>query len=362
MLEIKLSNLHQHADIFYDSLLNTVGRVGKFRTGTELARDFRTVWEKGNPKIIATWLVKYFEDINSTTCLSYDDDEANTIISILKNPENQKSVIESVLSNWTDFKRYWKATMQEFQNQRSYQIQQFDEDDDVIGSAQQFQLDTTTSEDDFDEYDFSKERLNVKEFLNAPYQNPEKQTVLVESSDLLIGLSEDVRISSQDGIIAGIIESQSDYNMFQNDEDEEEQEIDWNTLHTDILEKYNEWLATVKIPGVVSMVAVKIVSPKSYNYSNDYVAIDIVVSPDIIKPSMVTAFNTYMRTNYKSYDGFFNQMPETIEEYNDMCVSDPDRAYSAAVSFLLQQHTSKTQREELKDNLYYLIDESSYLM
>lgn len=449
MEEIKLSNLYKHADIFYDCLLNTPGRVGKLRSGTDLAKDFKTVWETGKKKMIVIWLVKYFEDINSTTCLSYDDNEADTIITILKNPENHKSVVDSVLATWGGFERYWERSLEgyfteqqvnKFENiitrknsvftnnldidwntycsyynlysgkvQDSY-YSDLDADahyagatmisktemlslkpknlsndkwsvicnslledyrhyfigDIDSGSNLQLQYDG----DDLEENYGDNDKLDVEEFLQDEdvdgiifadtnmlsingRQAKAIQTVNIESSDLLIGLNNKINISAYNGIISSII-SANEENY--GDEDCEDFEVDFVSLDKDIVEIYNQFFQTLNIPGVISMKAVSISRPTSYNYANDTVNIDIEVESDIIKPNMEIAFAKYLKETNKSYDGFLNFMPENIEEYNEKCISDPERAYSSAVAFLIQNNDC----EILFDNLCGLI-ENDYL-
>lgn len=82
------------------------------------------------------------------------------------------------------------------------------------------------------------------------------------------------------------------------------------------------FLPTFKKYGVEKIVVTGLWSPTSYNYTNDELNFEIYVSDDWAKwvePIFRRVYNDgrvqeYAKTNYRDYPGYWNYMPETLEE------------------------------------------------
>jgi hypothetical protein len=111
---------------------------------------------------------------------------------------------------------------------------------------------------------------------------------------------------------------------------------------------------------IISGEAVRIESPKSYNYGSDELYFDLVIK-GTVKESWDKYFenvdqgnlNKYLQESNKSYDGFISFMPQSIEELEDLINSgeDDERAFAAILNYELDTNDDNEYQEELMETV-----------
>ena len=111
---------------------------------------------------------------------------------------------------------------------------------------------------------------------------------------------------------------------------------------------------------IISGEAVRIESPKSYNYGSDELYFDLVIK-GTVKESWDKYFenvdqgnlNKYLQESNKSYDGFVSFMPQSIEELEDLINSgeDDERAFAAILNYELDTNDDNEYQEELMETV-----------
>lgn len=84
----------------------------------------------------------------------------------------------------------------------------------------------------------------------------------------------------------------------------------------------NNFLCVLKRYGVERIEVTELWSPNAYNYSNDELYFDVYVNDnweEWIEPIFRRIYNdsrvqAYAKANYRDYPGYWNSMPETLEE------------------------------------------------
>jgi len=166
-------------------------------------------------------------------------------------------------------------------------------------------------------------------------------------------------------------------NVLDDDEMSEEQ---WGTFDNKkytqfILESGKEVFNNSYLPqlksldlDIISGEAIRVQSPKYYNYGSDELYFDLVIK-GTVKESWDKYFenvdqgelNKYLQERNKSYDGFISFMPHSIEELEDLINSgeDDERAFAAILNYELDTNDDNEYQEELLEkvnNDKYLYD------
>ena len=107
--------------------------------------------------------------------------------------------------------------------------------------------------------------------------------------------------------------------LLDNVPDGEEDNVD--KLVLEIAPEYIE-NAIKKVLPSAKVKALSLYHPKEYNFSGDELEFDLTISSDeynTLKEDVVNNqdFNTFLRNNYGSYDGFISSMPDNLDDFNN---------------------------------------------
>ena len=104
--------------------------------------------------------------------------------------------------------------------------------------------------------------------------------------------------------------------------------------------------------------------PRAYNYSDDTIEFDVIVDTSWVNNKFSELrrdrnFDKFISKNFRSRDGFFSNMPDSVDEYDD--ISFPtDMSYWKFVSVIVQYIVTSNEsiRNEITTDLLYDLEEN----
>ncbi len=119
--------------------------------------------------------------------------------------------------------------------------------------------------------------------------------------------------------------------------------------------------------GAIDIIPVKINSPRFYNFENDELYYDLIVSDNFIDNivnkinSLDTSegdkLNKFLFDSYKSYDGFHSFMPQCIDDLIEALNNDTVRGVTAYLAYTIGNDQLKEWQEQFN---YYAMEHISY--
>lgn len=145
--------------------------------------------------------------------------------------------------------------------------------------------------------------------------------------------------------------------MFQDDENPEEYEIDFTPYCEDVaaraVDLLSDYCITYNHDEIVkSMQYIGLDSPQFYNYSTDKLIIEIDFNLTKLKSYInknKTDFNEYLKDNFTSYDGFWsfvsNNYNDFMDDYNN---DDKDRCIQVMLEYFILNCIYESSWSEIK--------------